>query len=116
MGAVIQIYGRKKCADTRKAQRFFKERRIPIQNVDLDQKAPGPREIELFVTVLGEDRVLDTSSKAYGSVGLAYKAYDLVEELSEHPELLRTPIVRRGRELACGADEEAWKRMAEGEV
>ena len=112
---MIQIYGRKKCADTRKAVRFFKERRIPVQQVDVDQKAPGAREIELFVTVLGPEAVVDASSGEYQKRGLAYIDFDAAEELAEHPQLLRTPIVRRGRDLVCGADEAGWSRIAEDE-
>jgi arsenate reductase-like glutaredoxin family protein len=109
---VIQIYGRKKCKDTRKAERFFKERGVQFQFVDLDQKAPGRREIELFLEVLGEDEVLDTEGKAYQKRGLAYMDFDAAEELEEHPELFRTPIVRDGRNLAAGSAESFWRDLA----
>lgn len=110
---MIQIYGRKKCKDTRKAERFFKERRIPIQSIDLDVKAPGPRELELFAQAVGADGLIDTEGKEYRTRGLAYMDYDPLEEIAEDPALLRTPIVRDGREVAVGADEAFWKRLAE---
>lgn len=112
---MIQIYGRKKCRDTQKAQRFFKERNVSFQFVDLDQKTPGRREIELFLEVLGEEEVLDTEGKAFGKRGLAYMDYDAAEELEQTPELFRTPIVRDGRRLAAGADDSFWRELAENQ-
>lgn len=112
---VIQIYGRKKCKDTKKAERFFKERRIPIQSIDLDVKAPGPRELELFAQAVGAEELIDTEAKEYRARGLAYMDYDPLEEIAEDPALLRTPIVRDGREVAVGADEAFWKRLAEAQ-
>ena len=110
---VIQIYGRKKCKDTKKAERFFSERRIPYQLVDLDVKTPGRRELELFAEVAGAEELIDTGSKSYRRRGLEYMEYDPAEEIEEDPTLLRTPIVREGRKLSVGADEEFWKRLAE---
>lgn len=110
---MIQIYGRKKCKVTKKAERFFSERRIPYQSVDLDQKAPGARELELFAQAVGAAELLDTGSKAYRSRGLAYMEFDPLEEIAEDPSLLRTPIVREGREVSVGEDEAFWKRLAE---
>lgn len=112
-GRVIQIYGRRKCKDTKKAERFFSERRIPYQSVDLDVKAPGRRELELFAEVAGTDQLLDTESKSYRRRGLQYMDFDPLEEIADDPTLLRTPIVREGRELSVGADEAFWKDLAE---
>ena len=111
--SVIQIYGRKKCKDTRKAERFFSERKIPYQSVDLDVKTPGRRELELFAEVVGADDLIDVDSKAYRARGLAYMEYDPLEEIAEDPSLMRTPVVREGRELSIGADETFWKHLAE---
>jgi len=110
---VIQIYGRRKCKGTRKAERFFSERRIAFQSVDLDVKAPGRRELELFVGAVGADELIDTQSKLYRERGFAYLEYDPVAELSEDARLLRTPIVREGREVSVGEDESFWKRLAD---
>lgn len=110
---MIQIYGRRKCKATKKAERFFSERGIPYQSVDLDQKAPGARELELFVQAVGADELLDTESKAYRSRGLGYMEFDPVEEIAADPSLLRTPIVRDGRQVSVGEDEPFWKRLAE---
>ena len=110
---VIQIYGRKKSKETRKAERFFSDRRIPYQSVDLDVKAPGRRELELFAEVLGAENLIDTQSKRYRERGLAYMEYDPLEEIADDPSLLRAPIVREGREVGMGADEGFWKTLAE---
>jgi arsenate reductase-like glutaredoxin family protein len=110
---VIQIYGRRKCKATRKAERFFSERGIPVQSIDLDVKPPGRRELELFVDVLGADALLDSQSKAYGERGFAYLEFDPVDEIAGDARLLRTPIVREGREVAIGEDESFWKRLAD---
>lgn len=109
---MIQIYGRRKCADTRKAERFFRERRVPYQYVDIDLKRPGARELELFASVLGADELIDTESKRYRSRGLAYMEFDAVSEIAEDPALLRTPIVRLGREVSIGPDTGFWERVA----
>lgn len=110
---MIQIYGRKKSQNTKKAERFFSERRIPHQSIDVDVKAPGPRELELFAQVLGADALLDTESKAYRKRGLSYMEFEPLEEIADDPSLLRTPIVREGRELSIGVDESFWEKLAE---
>ncbi|MFW6293807.1 MAG: arsenate reductase family protein [Spirochaetota bacterium] len=110
---MIQIYGRKKCKTTRKAERFFNERGVEFQSVDLDAKTPGRRELELFASVIGIDAILDSDSKVYRDRGFAYMEFDAIEEIAEDPRLLRTPIVREGRECAVGDDPAFWKRLAE---
>ena len=112
---MIQIYGRKKCAATRKAERFFSERRVAVQSIDIEVKPPGRREIELFIQVVGAEPLIDTGSKHYRDRGLAYLEYDPAEEIADHPAILRTPVVRSGRVLAVGDDESAWKRIAAAE-
>ncbi|MEE8440826.1 MAG: ArsC/Spx/MgsR family protein [Spirochaetia bacterium] len=111
---MVQIYGRKKCSGTRKAQRFFSDRRIQVQNIDLDRKPPGKREIDLFVQVVGVDALVDKDGKIYRSRGLSYMEFDPVDELNENPDLLRTPIVRSGRMIVVGEDEAGWSTVADG--
>jgi len=110
---VIQIYGRRKCKTSRKAERFFNERGIAFQSIDIDVKAPGRRELELFAEVIGIDAILDSEGKAYRERGFAYMEFDAIEEVAADPRLLRTPIVREGRECAVGDDHAFWKRLAE---
>ncbi len=111
---MIQIYGRKKCKTSRKAERFFSERGIAFQSVDLDVKAPGRRELELFAEGIGIDALLDSESKAYKDRGLAYMEFDAIDEIASDPRLLRTPVVREGRSCAVGEDQAFWKRLADG--
>ena len=110
---MVQIYGRKKCSGTRKAQRFFSDRRIQVQNIDFDQKSPGRREIELFIQVAGADALIDQNGKTYRARGLGYMEFDPADELTENSALLRTPIVRSGRTIVIGEDEAGWRRVAE---
>lgn len=111
-GVVIQIYGRRKCTGTRKAERFFSDRGIRVQSLDVDVKAPGSRELELFASVIGPDALLDTEGRAYRDRGLAYMEFDAVTEIAGDVRLLRTPIVRDGREVAVGEDPAFWARLA----
>ncbi len=110
---MIQIYGRRKCKGTRKAERYFRERRVPYQSIDLDVKAPGRRELELFASQVGADELVDTESKRYQDRGLAYMEFDPLAEIADDPGLLRTPIVRQGRRVAVGTDEVLWKSLLE---
>lgn len=107
----IQLYGRAKSSATRKAERFLKERGIAYQFVDLSKTAPGARELDLFAQVLGAEQLIDTESGAYQKRGMGYMEFDPVEEIAEDASLLRTPIMRAGRSLVIGEDEDGWKRL-----
>lgn len=109
---MIQIYGTRKSKATQKAERFFKERNVSYQFVDLSAKAPGAREIELFLRVIGEDNLIDTEGKAYKKRGMQYMAFDASEELEADPMLMVMPIVRDGQQVAAGEDEAFWSSIA----
>jgi len=113
IASVIQIFGRKKCKDTQKATRFFKERRVEFQFVDIDLKGPAPRELDVFAQAAGKDALLDTESRSYRSRGMEYMEFDVLEEIARDPSLLRTPVVREGRRAAVGPDEEFWRALAD---
>lgn len=106
----IQIFGRKSCQGTRKAQRYFKERGASFQFRDLDQKGLSPRELDDLLRVVELDQVVDENSKAYKERGLAYLETDLREEILEHAGLLATPIVRSNARWTVGIDEKEWKK------
>lgn len=93
--------------------RFFSERRVEVQSIDLDQKTPGKREMELFIQVAGAEVLIDQNSKTYRSRGLEYMEFDPVDKLNEDPGLLRTPIVRAGRTIVVGEDEAGWRGVAD---
>jgi arsenate reductase-like glutaredoxin family protein len=110
----VQIFGIKNSSATRAAERFFKERRIAIQFVDLKKKPMSPGEIKRFVDRFGLLQLLDTDGAAYVDAGLKYlKTSDagLLERIEQDPRLLRLPLVRAGNRLAVGHDDSAWKTM-----
>ncbi len=110
----VQIFGIKNSSATRAAERFFKERRIPIQLIDLKQKPMSRGEIKRFVDRLGLSSLLDSEGKAYVDAGLKYlKVTDaeLLSRIEREPKLLRLPLVRSANRFSIGLDEEAWKTM-----
>jgi arsenate reductase len=112
----VQIFGLKNSQATRAAERFFKERRVPIQFVDLKQKPMAPGEIRRFVERFGIKELLDTEGKAYAGAGLKYlktSDADLLGKIERDPQLLRLPLVRAANQLSVGRDEESWSAMAE---
>lgn len=111
----VQIFGVKNSQATRAAERFFKERRIPIQIVDLKQRPMAPGEIRRFVDRFGLAGILDSESKAYEQAGLKYlKVSDagLLAKIEAEPLLLRLPLVRFANLLSVGKDESSWTAMA----
>ena len=113
--STVQIFGVKNSSASRAAERFFKERRLPIQFVDLKVKPMSPGEIKRFIDRFGLDRLLDTEGSAYVDAGLKYMRLsdaDLLERIARTPTLLRLPLVRSGKNLSVGQDETAWKAMA----
>jgi arsenate reductase len=111
---IIQVFGVKNSQATRAAERFFKERRVSIQLVDLKQKPMAPGEIKRFVERFGLAGLLDTEGKAYVDAGLKYlklSEAELMGRIERDPKLLRLPLVRAANRLSIGHDEDAWKAM-----
>jgi arsenate reductase len=106
---LVQVIGTRDSADTRKAERFFKERRVPVAFVDLKERPLSPGELENIARSVGADRLLDRESKASIRSGLAYMVVDPIEAALKNPLLLKMPIVRRGREATLGYCPEVWK-------
>ena len=109
----IQIFGVKKSAETRKAQRFFAERRIRVHFVDLMERAASPGELRRFVQKFGFDALIDKTSRRYAELGLAHARLSddrWLEKLSIEPLLLRMPLVRNANQLTVGEAEDEWKR------
>jgi arsenate reductase-like glutaredoxin family protein len=110
----VQIFGVKNSAATRAAERFFKERRVAIQMVDLKQRPMAAGEIRRFVEKFGLAGMLDVDGKAYADAGLKYlkvSEAELMGKIEKSPGLLRLPLVRCGAKLAVGDDEASWKAM-----
>ena len=108
----VQIFGTRKSSDTRKAQRFFAERRIQVHFVDLMERAASLGELKRFVQKFGLNSLIDRDSKRYEELGLRHVRYSderWLEKLSEEPLLLRMPLVRNGNALTVGLAEQDWK-------
>lgn len=105
----IQIFGKSKCFDTRKAERWFKERRIKFQSIDLVKYGISPGELKSVMNAVGLDALID--QKHPDAALLNYLAYDAdkAEKLLDNPKLLKTPIVRNGKQATVGYCPEIWK-------
>ncbi len=104
----IQIIGRKNCNNTKKAQRFFKERRINFHFKDLLEKGLSEGELENICRVIDCDNLIDKESKQYKKRGLEFMVYKVEEELLSDPLIVKTPIVRNGKEVTVGVEPDIW--------
>src|SRR3979411_1642703 len=108
----VQIFGIRKSADTRKALRFFSERRIKTHFVDLLEKPASLGELRRFAQKFGVMSLVDKDSKRFAEAGLRYAQLSddrCFQKLTEEPLLLRVPLVRNANQLSIGADESTWK-------
>ncbi len=109
---MIQIFGKSKCFDTKKAQRYFKERGVKVQYIDVAKKAPSKGELQSIMRSVGGLSVLIEEAHPDAAL-LRYLAYeeDKLEKLLENPMLLKTPIVRAGQKAVLGYAPEVWKDL-----
>ena len=108
----VQIFGIKKSSDTRKAQRFFSERRIQVHFVDLKVRAASTGELRRFAQKFGVEVLLDRDSCRFADLGLRHAQLSedrWLEKLVEEPLLLKIPLVRCQNRLAVGVVEEEWE-------
>ena len=109
----IQIFGTKKCNDTKKAERFFKERGIKYQFIDMKEKGMSKGE---FTSVAqangGVDAMLDPNCKDQDTLALIrYTAEeDKLEKILENPQVIKTPVVRNGKQSTLGYQPDVWKK------
>ena len=109
----IQIFGTKKCNDTKKAERFFKERGIRYQFIDMKEKGMSKGE---FISVAqvngGIDAMLDPNCKDQDTLALIrYTAEeDKLEKILENPQVIKTPVVRNGKQSTLGYQPDVWKK------
>jgi len=105
----IQIYGKSKCFDTKKAERYFKERRIKFQRIDLSGVGLSRGEFLSVKAAVGLEALTDSSVPGAEILGyLAYEA-DKEEKLLENPDFIKSPIVRNGKKATVGYCPEVWK-------
>lgn len=113
----VQVFGYKKDADTRKALRFFSERRIKTHFVDLRQRPASPGELRRFAQRFGVVALVDRDSKRLRELGLVHAHLSeerWLERLAEEPSLLRIPLVRYRQRLTVGSAEDEWRAWLQG--
>ena len=105
----IQIFGKSKCFDTKKAERYFKERRVKFQSIDMRQKGMSRGELLSVKSCVGLEAMIDYSVP--DSEILKYLAGDQAreEKLLENPWFIKTPIVRNGKKATVGYCPDVWK-------
>ena len=110
----VQVFSHPKSRASRKAQRFFSERRVRVHLVDVRRRAPSPGELRRFVQRFGAEALLDPDSRSYRDQGLRYISAsddDWIRRMTGDPGMLRLPLVRCGDELVVGDDEAGWQRV-----
>ena len=107
----IQIFGKNKCFDTKKAERYFKERRVKYQMVDLIRFGLSGKEFDAVLRGIGGiDNLIDWNSKADEIALMKYMDDNRAKEdkVYDNPKLMRTPIVRNGKQVTVGYCPEVW--------
>lgn len=105
----IQIFGKSKCFDTKKAERYFKERGIKYQYIDIMSKGLSRGELDSVIKALGGiDALIDENSRQYAEIKYLYDDAK-PDKLAEVPALYKTPIVRNGRQATVGYCPDIWK-------
>lgn len=105
----IQIIGTKKCKETQKAERYFKERRIPFHFRDLNEKGLAKGELDNIARVIPFEDLIDKEGKRFKDRGMQFMVFDIEEELLVDPLLLKTPIVRNEKLVTVGYKPDVWK-------
>ena len=111
MASAIQVFGTLKCKDTQKAIRFFKDRNIKFQYIDLNEKKISKGELNSISNMNPIETLIDTEGKEYKNRNLAFIIHNIEDELLEHPLLFKTPIVRMGNKSYIGNLPEKWKTL-----
>ena len=106
----IQVFGTKKCKETRKAELFFKERRIKFQFIDILEKSPSSGEWQAIFRYIPPEELLDRNGRRYKARKLHHMAIDPKEELTEDPLLMKTPVVRSDMGITAGYNPDIWKK------
>jgi arsenate reductase-like glutaredoxin family protein len=112
----VQIFGVRKSPETRKALRFFAERRIKTHFVDLQERPASPGELRRFVQKFGIEALLDRGSRRFADLGLGAGHLNVdrwLDKLAEEPLLLRMPLVRLQQRLTVGDAEPTWREWIE---
>ncbi|MCR5733612.1 MAG: arsenate reductase family protein [Lachnospiraceae bacterium] len=109
---MIQIFGTKKCNDTKKAERFFKERGIKIQFIDMKEKGMSKGEFNSVAQAVGGiDKMINADCKDKDMLALLQhmSGDDRLEKILENQQVIKTPVVRNGKAATLGYQPDAWK-------
>jgi arsenate reductase (glutaredoxin) len=109
----VQVFGTRKSADTRKALRFFAERRILTHFVDFQERAPALGELRRFSERFGASNLVDRESRRFLDLGLQRSMHSddwWLQRLREEPGMLKQPLVRFGTKISVGLDESSWRQ------
>lgn len=114
----IQMYVSKKNFDTQKAERFFRERRVQVQVMDLKKHPLGEREVTLFLDRIGAEKLIDREDKKVKEHPACYYDRDslLIPAIREAPWLMRSPILRNGSKVTVGNAPDEWKKWLDEET
>lgn len=107
----MQVFGTQKNQDTRRALRFWSERRVRVHFVDLLERAASRGELQRFVQKFGLTALIDRASRRYADLGLGVARLSdesWMSRLVEEPLLLRQPLTRSGKSLTVGLEESTW--------
>jgi len=113
----VQVFGTKKNSDTRKALRFFAERRVKVHFVDLMERAAALGELKRFAQKFGVTALIDREGRRFLDLGLHHARYSderWLQMLTDEPLLLQQPLVRHQHKLSIGLAESEWKSWVEG--
>jgi arsenate reductase (glutaredoxin) len=108
----VQVFGTKKDADTRKALRFFSERRILTHFVDFNERGPAMGELRRFSERYGVSTLVDRESRRFLDLGLQRSMHSddwWLQRLTEEPGMLKQPLVRFGKHVTVGLNEDTWR-------
>jgi len=106
----IQIFGKPKCFDTKKAERYFKERGVKYQSIDISKYGMSKGEYQSVKAAVGSmDSLIDENSNEYENIKYLATEDDKEEKLLSHPAMFKTPIVRNGIKATVGYVPEVWK-------
>ena len=105
----IQIYGKNKCFDTKKAERYFKERRIKYQFVDIIKFGMSKGELSSVKNAVGLEALINTEDEDYPLIKYLADNNAKLDKLYEDPYLIKTPVVRNGKQATVGYCPEIWK-------
>lgn len=113
----VQIFGVKNDANVRKADRFFRERRMKVHFMDFKHRAPSKGELRRFFQKFGEEKLIDRDAKRFKALDLQTACYGgdrWLEIACDEPLILRQPLVRSGNRLSVGLAEDDWREWVAG--